>query len=72
MHRSASERDRANRQLIEELREQRAEIQRNIEAAQRTVTATQDAITRSKRLLAQINHQISRADEPDGSEAAGE
>ena len=72
MHRTQSERDRANRQLLDELRRQRAEIRRHIEAAQKTVAATQDAIVRSQRLLAQIDHQIEKADEAGRPDATTE
>ncbi len=65
MSESEGERKKVDRQLLAELRRQRAEIQERIEAAQRTVEATQEAIAKSRILLAQIDRQLERTSDTD-------
>ena len=57
------EREEADRLPLDELRKQRAEIQERISAAQETLRTTLEAITKSQRLLAQIDGQLQRANE---------
>jgi hypothetical protein len=64
------EREEANRLPLDELRKQRAEIQERISAAQETLRTTLEAITKSQRLLAQIDGQLQRANELAGKKSA--
>ena len=58
-----ADREKANRLHLDELRQQRAEIQERISAAHETLRTTLEAITKSQRLLAQIDRQLQRVDE---------
>ena len=56
------ERAKANQRLLDELREQRAEIQQRIDAAQAAVRSAQETIAKSRQLLHRIDRQLEQGD----------